>query len=73
MIYAKGNLLDMAESGDFDVIIHGCNCFCRMKSGIAGQIAQRYPIVVDKDNETRVGDMSKLGSIIPVFIREHNF
>jgi hypothetical protein len=23
---AKGNLIDMAEQGEFDVIVHGCNC-----------------------------------------------
>jgi O-acetyl-ADP-ribose deacetylase (regulator of RNase III) len=57
----KGNLIDMAFNGDFDVIIHGCNCQCRMKSGIAREIAERIPEAVEADNETSVGDASKLG------------
>lgn len=60
--YAKGNLLDMAENGDFDVIIQGCNCFNTMGGGIAREIAQRYPHVADVDKETLRGDYMKLGN-----------
>lgn len=56
-----GNLLDLAEKGEFDVIIHGCNCFCTMGSGIAKEVRGRWPWVYDADNETLVGDSSKLG------------
>lgn len=45
----NGNLLDMAENGDFDVIIHGCNCRNVMGAGIARQIAMRYPQVLQTD------------------------
>lgn len=38
-----GDLLELAENGEFDVIIHGCNCFTTMGSGIAKQIRERYP------------------------------
>jgi len=38
-----GNLLDMFEAGDFDVIVHGCNCFHIMGAGIAAQIKERFP------------------------------
>lgn len=24
--HIKGNLIDLAEEGEFDIIIHGCNC-----------------------------------------------
>lgn len=24
------DLIDLAKNGNFDVIIHGCNCFCTM-------------------------------------------
>ena len=40
---AKGNLLDMAMNGDFDVIVHGCNCQGVMGSGIAKEIKDRFP------------------------------
>lgn len=46
---AKGNLIDMAEQGLFDVIVHGCNCQNTMGSGIAKEIRARYPEAFDAD------------------------
>jgi O-acetyl-ADP-ribose deacetylase (regulator of RNase III) len=63
MKYITGDLLDMAEKGDFDVIIHGCNCHCAMGRGIALQIKNRYPEVYDVDLKTPKSDPSKLGKI----------
>lgn len=60
--HATGNLLDMAENGDFDVIVQGCNCFNTMGGGIAREIAERYPHVADVDKETLRGDYMKLGT-----------
>jgi O-acetyl-ADP-ribose deacetylase (regulator of RNase III) len=60
--HAKGNLLDMAESGDFDVVVQGCNCFCTMGGGIAREIRERYPNVAQVDAETDRGDYMKLGT-----------
>lgn len=45
-----GDLLDLFDAGRFDVIIQGCNCKKTMKSGIAKQIAARYPQAVEIDN-----------------------
>jgi len=36
--YVDGDLVQMAKEGKFDVIAHGCNCFCAMGAGIAPQI-----------------------------------
>lgn len=58
----KGNLIDMAEAGEFDIIVQGCNCFCTMGSGIAKEIRARYPEAYDADYATEMGDMMKLGS-----------
>lgn len=58
----KGDLLDMAENGDFDYIIHGCNCFNAMGAGIARQIADRYPNAQEVDNLTEKGEVMKLGN-----------
>lgn len=69
----KGNLLDMAETGQFDLIIHGANCFCTMKSGIAGEIARRYPEAVLADKQTLSGDKSKLGTFTMVRTVLSNF
>jgi O-acetyl-ADP-ribose deacetylase (regulator of RNase III) len=46
---AKGNLIDMAEQGLFDVIVHGCNCLNTMGSGIAAEIRSRYPEAYEAD------------------------
>lgn len=60
----KGNLLDMFDNGDFDMIAHGCNCFSSMPAGIAKQIADRYPEVKKEDLEdprlpiVRLGDFT---------------
>lgn len=59
----QGDLLELASSGHFDVIIHGANCQCKMGSGIAKQIRTRWPEVYEADLETEVGDRGKLGSI----------
>jgi O-acetyl-ADP-ribose deacetylase (regulator of RNase III) len=46
---AKGNLIDMAEQGLFDCIVHGCNCQNTMGSGIAKEMRERYPAVYEAD------------------------
>ena len=59
---AHGDLLDYATDGHFDVIIHGCNCFCTMGGGIAASISARFPAALKVDHGTIMGDKSKLGS-----------
>lgn len=60
--HAKGNLIDMAEAGDFHIIVQGCNCFNTMGGGIAREIAERYPHVAAVDRKTVRGDYTKLGN-----------
>jgi O-acetyl-ADP-ribose deacetylase (regulator of RNase III) len=60
--HTKGNLLDLAEAGEFDVIVHGVNCFNTMGGGIAREIRERYPVVASVDMETLKGDYRKLGN-----------
>jgi O-acetyl-ADP-ribose deacetylase (regulator of RNase III) len=45
-----------------NIIIHQCNCFCTMGSGIAKTIKERFPEVYETDCKTTRGDISKLGS-----------
>jgi O-acetyl-ADP-ribose deacetylase (regulator of RNase III) len=47
--HAKGNLIDMAEAGLFDIIVHGCNCQNTMGSGIAKEIRERHPVAYRAD------------------------
>ena len=60
--HTKGNLLDLAEAGEFDIVVQGCNCFCTMGGGIAREIRERYPHVAAIDGKTLRGDYNKLGN-----------
>ncbi|MFW6310833.1 MAG: macro domain-containing protein [Nanoarchaeota archaeon] len=56
------NLIDLAEKGVFDAIIHGCNCFHTMGAGIAKEIKERYPQAYNEDKKTPYGSRLKLGN-----------
>lgn len=58
----KGDLLQLGKDNEFDIIIHGCNCFNTMGGGIAAQIAVRFPDAKLADDETVRGDAGKLGT-----------
>lgn len=58
----KGDLLQLADGGTFDVIVHGCNCFNTMGAGIALQIKNKYPSAYEADTNTIKGDKDKLGT-----------
>lgn len=58
----KGDLVAKAKAGEFDVIVHGCNCFCTMGAGIAKTIKQVFPAAYEADLTTTAGDASKLGT-----------
>ena len=55
----KGDLIQLAKNGEFDVIIHGCNCFCTMGAGIAKTIKDIFPEAYKADLNTKKGDRSK--------------
>lgn len=55
MKVVKGNIFDLAEQGEFDVVVHGCNCFCTMGKGIAKEVKTRYPWVYGADLKTHRG------------------
>ncbi|MGB5837781.1 MAG: macro domain-containing protein, partial [Albidovulum sp.] len=59
----EGDLIGLALKGEFDVIIHGCNCFHTMGAGIAKAISAQFPEVYQADRETEYGAREKLGTI----------
>ena len=63
----QGNLLDLAEAGEFDIIVQGCNCFNTMGGGIAREIREKYSEAYTVDCETERGDILKLGSFTTAF------
>jgi len=59
-----GDLITLAQTGHFDVIAHGCNCFCTMGAGIAPQMAKAFgadQMLLEKPKHS--GDINKLGQI----------
>lgn len=59
--YIKGDLVRDAER-DYDVIGHGCNCWCTMGAGIALGVKQKWRRAYDADTATAYGDSDKLGT-----------
>jgi O-acetyl-ADP-ribose deacetylase (regulator of RNase III) len=59
----KGDLIQLAQEGEFDVIAHGCNCFCTMGAGIAPQMAQAFGCNKFPKELEHPGNIDKLGTI----------
>lgn len=66
--YITGDLVK--QSNEFDVIAHGCNCFCAMGSGIAPQIKNKFPEAYAVDCATTKGDKNKLGTITHTVVQD---
>ena len=58
----QGDLIKKAKDGEFDLIIHGCNCFCTMGAGIAKGIKNNFPQAFQADQMTLKGSKAKLGT-----------
>lgn len=63
-----GDLISLAlANNDIDVIGHGCNCFCRMKRGIAPQMNNIFncnnPKFYSLEDSKYEGDINKLGQV----------
>jgi len=58
----QGDLIKLALDGHFDVIVHGCNCFCSMGGGIARTVKAAFPAAFEADCLTVAGDRTKLGT-----------
>jgi len=70
----KGDIVKLVLDGHFDVIVHGCNCFHTMNSGVAKAIRAQFPEVYDTDTRlTEKGDISKLGKISITFLNRNGF
>lgn len=57
-----GDLIQLAKDGEFNVIIHGANCFHTMGAGLAKQIRAEFPEAYEADLKTFYGKIEKLGS-----------
>ena len=59
----RGDLVKLAMDKEFDIIIHGCNCYCAMGAGVAKAIRDTFPEAWDADLKTEKGSPGKLGTI----------
>ena len=61
----RGNIFDLAINGEIDVIVHGCNCYNKMGSGIAKEVKERFPAAYRRDLAfmPNVAPRKKLGLI----------
>jgi O-acetyl-ADP-ribose deacetylase (regulator of RNase III) len=57
----EGDLVDAALNGEVEAIIHGCNCWNTMSSGLAKRIRDEFYEAYQADCLTKKGDKSKLG------------
>lgn len=60
----EGDLITMTQTGEFDLIAHGTNCFNNPNSGLAPQMEKHFN--VDKFRLASIefaGDINKLGQI----------
>ena len=58
----QGDLISLARDGEFDLIVHGCNCFGTMGAGIAKGIKAAFPQAFEADRATAKGNKAKLGT-----------
>lgn len=63
MKIVEGDLIQLALEGEFDLIVHGCNCYCTMGAGIAKGIKKHFPEAYEADKKTEKGARNKLGTI----------
>lgn len=60
---------------EYDAIIIGTNCYQVMRNGFQNEVVQKYKYVLERNYETKYGDINKLGTILecknegdPIFI-----
>jgi len=56
-----GDLFEKPEQ--FDVIVHGCNCFSTMGAGVAKMVKEKFPYAFLVDKNSKLTPQEKLGNI----------
>lgn len=65
----EGNLITLANDGEFDFIGHGCNCFATMGAGIALPIGIEFPEMKKADRNFEAPHAMRLGDYSSAYIR----
>ena len=61
--YVHGDLIKLAKAGEFDVIGHGVNCYCRWNTGMRTRMKRNFHQAFMIDKLTTQGDKGKLGTV----------
>lgn len=68
-----GDILELAEQGEFDLIVHGCNCEVNMGAGLAQKVKESYPAAEEADQRSSsIDPIQKLGGFIGVTVTSKN-
>ena len=51
----QGDIIAMTQRGEFDVLVHGCNCFNNMNIGFSKKVKDAFPIASIIDSRTGYG------------------
>lgn len=54
-----GDLIELFKEGEFDVIVHGCNCFATMGAGIALTMGNEFPEAKAADKRLKIPNGKK--------------
>lgn len=59
----KGDLIKLAKKSNFNIILHGTNCFKNMEAGIALQIKNHFPHAYLEDRYDKRSVRNKYGDL----------
>lgn len=70
----EGEIIDLFQKGEFDVIVHGANCHNVMGAGVAKSLADAYPVLLDVDKSfyIPVSNIDRLGNYSRLVMRDQN-
>ena len=58
----KGDLFQPFAKKEFDLMVHGCNCFHSFGKGFAAIVKHKYPQAHTADKKTAKGSRAKMGT-----------
>lgn len=58
----SGDVIKAFKTDEYDLFVHGCNCFCNFGAGLAVDVRKNFPSSFKADQSTKYGDKSKLGT-----------
>lgn len=73
MLLKDGCVINALKNKEIDCLMHLANCFQTMGTGIAKDIATNYPLALFADQQTKKGDLSKLGYFSKAQIGDNSY